>query len=69
MIANLAAFRNTHHRPRRQVPVANRPSNDNHPVPRLVPAPRRSKAVLVRRWHTTPDGRLECAWHVELTEI
>jgi hypothetical protein len=65
MIANLAAFRNTHGRPQHQVPVVNRPCNDNHPVSHLVAAPRRARDVLARRWRTTPAGTLECVWHVQ----
>jgi hypothetical protein len=67
MFANLAEFRNSHRRLGRRLPVpaSGRPANDNDLVPRLVIAPpRRARPVLVRRWHTTPAGTLECVWHV-----
>jgi len=40
--------------------------NDNRPV-RAVAAPpqRKLRPVLFCRWHRTPSGALECAWHIE----
>jgi len=63
MIANLAEFRNTHRRSARvQVPVSGQPCNDNQPLRLVAAAPRRSKPILVSRWHLTASGTLECAW-------
>ncbi len=60
MTAKLAEFRNTQRRARYRVSVVSRPCNDNHPLPR------RHKPALIRRWHTTAAGKLECTWHVEM---
>jgi hypothetical protein len=69
MIANLAEFRNTRRRTAR-VRAADRPCNDNHPIPHPVPrqdalTPHPIKSRLAARWHKTPAGKVECEWHVE----
>jgi hypothetical protein len=70
MFANRARSQHFNHGPRHNRAVV-RPNNDNQRQLRTVAAPRRQmrRPVLGSRWLVGPSGALECAWHVEASEI
>ena len=65
MFAKLARFSTLTHAAARRARSVAVPCNDNQPTRRGFAAPgAMRRPVLVRRWHMTPSGALECRWSI-----